>query len=219
MEAVRQIIRETIRELFEGSNMNDRFVSWFGSSKVKEGGKPMVLYHGSKSSFDSFDTKHIRYVGNNGDGFYFSPDAHESKMYGDNVREFYLKIENPLSPNDKNLSTDSFKSILQYIWDNTDHREDLKNYGYFDDEQFESFRDALAEDLSKKDDYSALFDLTLTAVGSIRELAKITEASTGIKYDGVISPVFREYVAFFPNQIKSIDNDGTWDSGDSNIYS
>ncbi len=34
----------------------------------------------------------------------------------------------------------------------------------------------------------------------------------GIKHDFV-------YVVFEPNQIKSIDNDGSWDNDDDNIYS
>jgi len=217
-EGIRRIIKEEVSKVIE-NNINDNFWKWFGSSKVKSGNVPMVLYHGSNNSFDVFNVKTIRYVGSNGDGFYFSPDSHESMRYGDNVREFFLKIENPLSPNEKNLSTENFKAIIQYIWDNTEYREDLKNYGYFDDEQFQSFRDKLAEDLSQKDDYSALFDLTHTTTGSIKELAQIVEKSTEIKFDGVISPMFREYVAFYPNQIKSTNNDGTWDAGDDNIYS
>lgn len=216
----RKIIREELRFLFEDSrNINNNFWIWFGDSKVVDNNGPMVLYHGSNGSFDAFDTKMIRYVGNNGDGFYFSPDAHESQRYGSNVREFYLKIENPISPGNKNLTKQNYKSIIDYIWNNTEYRDDLKNYGYFDDKDFPIFRDKLAEDLSKKDDYSALFDLTHSSIGSIRELSNIIEKTTGIKYDGVISPVFREYVAFYPNQIKSINNDGTWDSSDDNVFS
>ena len=78
---------------------------------------------------------------------------------------------------------------------------------------------SLLKTFQKKDDYSALFDLTHSSIGSIRELSNIIEKTSGIKYDGVISPVFREYVAFYPNQIKSINNDGTWDSSDDNVFS
>lgn len=30
---------------------------------------------------------------------------------------------------------------------------------------------------------------------------------------------FTLYLPFYPNQIKSIDNDGSWDEDDNNIYS
>jgi hypothetical protein len=53
------------------------------------------------------------------------------------------------------------------------------------------------------------------------------------KYDGVIFVDIKDswiddvdyqdastvYAAFYPNQIKSVDNDGTWDMDDDNIYS
>jgi hypothetical protein len=41
-------------------------------------------------------------------------------------------------------------------------------------------------------------------------------------HDGVIdslSPTTKQYVALYPNQIKSIENDGSWDVNDNNIYS
>jgi hypothetical protein len=40
-------------------------------------------------------------------------------------------------------------------------------------------------------------------------------------YDGVIDNMSttKQFVALFSNQIKSIDNDGTWDINDNNIYS
>lgn len=40
-------------------------------------------------------------------------------------------------------------------------------------------------------------------------------------YDGVIDnlSINRQFVVLYPNQIKSIDNDGSWDINDNNIYS
>ena len=40
-------------------------------------------------------------------------------------------------------------------------------------------------------------------------------------YDGVIDNMssIKQFVALYPNQIKSVENDGTWDISDNNIYS
>ena len=38
-------------------------------------------------------------------------------------------------------------------------------------------------------------------------------------YDGIIVGNNIEFIVFHSNQIKSIDNDGTWDEDDNNIYS
>lgn len=38
-------------------------------------------------------------------------------------------------------------------------------------------------------------------------------------YDGLIIEEFGIYIAFYPNQIKSVDNDGSFDINDDNIYS
>lgn len=38
-------------------------------------------------------------------------------------------------------------------------------------------------------------------------------------YDGIIYLKIKNFVAFYPEQIKSVDNDGSWDINDDNIYS
>lgn len=55
--------------------------------------------------------------------------------------------------------------------------------------------------ISIKPEFSGLFS------GSVRELG----------YDGIIHG--QEFVCFKSNQMKSINNDGTWDIGDDNIFS
>ena len=62
------------------------------------------------------------------------------------------------------------------------------------------------------------------------DITKLGDANKMLKkkgYDGLIikrgfyakGGPFKLYLAFYPNQIKSIRNDGTWDAGDDNIYS
>ena len=203
------------------------FISWFGdwinkptqSSKVvDENGEPLVVYHSSNEQFDVFDTSKIKYVGNDGDGFYFTPDLDQTLKYGKNTRQFFLDIKNPLSPNVRNLTVTDYKKLLDYIWKDEDYGQDLKNYGYFDDYDYIKFRNNKAKELASKDDYNSVFDLTSTSVGSVRY---ISEAFTkiGIKgFDGVISPIFREWVTFLPNQIKSAtNNNGNFDKNNPTI--
>lgn len=87
------------------------FYKWFGDSKVvDEQGRPLVVYHGTHTIFDTFDkTKLKSGTGENvlGEGFYFTDnlDLAERYAYGitkagrglneNNVMSVYLKIENP----------------------------------------------------------------------------------------------------------------------------
>ncbi len=76
------------------------FKAWFGNSKVVgKDGKPMVVYHWTKSDFEAFD---LSKVGSNNDtgmwgtGFYFAQDKNYSRFYGDKLKAVYLSLQNPL---------------------------------------------------------------------------------------------------------------------------
>jgi len=166
----------------------------------------MVLYHGSDSDFIQFDVNKIKYVGCNGDGFYFTKDPDYAKTYGKIVKAWDVDIKNPLKPDSKILNVQDYIKILNFIWYKSEYKDDLKNYGFFYDSDFKTVRDQLAKDLNnKKDDYYALFDLTHTVTGSLRAVCEIVKKTIGKTYDGVISEGFGEYVAFFPDQIKLIN--------------
>lgn len=86
---------------------SNEFKMWFGdwendkenSSKVLDAtGKPMIVYHGSKSdSFDVFDKAMAGKTdpGFFGKGYYFTPVEKYAKSYG-SVIECYLNIRHPL---------------------------------------------------------------------------------------------------------------------------
>lgn len=62
------------------------------------------------------------------------------------------------------------------------------------------------------------YDQSLHWITKLGELSKwVTEVIKELGYDGVIYG--SEYVVFYPNYIKSVDNDGSWDINDNNIYS
>lgn len=83
------------------------FWRWFGDSKVvDEQGRPLVVYHGTKGNFDTFDAakQGASDFGASGRGFYFSEDAGTAGAYAalapsdgaPNVMPVYLAISNPL---------------------------------------------------------------------------------------------------------------------------
>jgi len=47
----------------------------------------------------------------------------------------------------------------------------------------------------------------------------INKGYDGFTYDNSFEGIGKSYIVFKSNQIKSVENDGTWDIGDENIYS
>ena len=94
------------------------FVRWFGDSKVVDkDGEPLVVYHGTASSFESFDLRKVGSAtdsGSLGSGFYFSSDPQvvERRQLGMAV---YLSLSNPLiikMPDFKTEKLDLVTSLL-----------------------------------------------------------------------------------------------------------
>lgn len=77
---------------FSGSKditKTEAFKKWFGNSKVvDENGKPLVVYHGTDSDFNTFHTEGINNLA------FFTDNPEVAKDYGKNVFPVYLKIEN-----------------------------------------------------------------------------------------------------------------------------
>ena len=88
----------------------DAFKKWFGDSKVVDAErKPLVVYHGTGSDFESFDRATVGAAidsGKLGEGFYFSQSHKWAGAYADNaarrnggsasVMPVYLSIKNPV---------------------------------------------------------------------------------------------------------------------------
>ena len=137
------------------------FYKWFGDSKVVDKqGRPLVVYHGTSSEFDTFN---IAESGKNtgtaiyGKGFYFTTNKEIATRWGAKhgepiVMPVYIKLENP----------------------------------------------------------------------NLVEQLKYPKDSQEKGFDGVIAKVWGsndlEVVAFEPNQIKSVNNRGTFDIANPNIY-
>ena len=87
--------------------LNSNFWKWFGDSKVMKDGNPIIVYHGTKETFNIFDEKKIGYgtgnYGHYGYGFYFSDDIREAEVYGDKIMKCYIKIEKPFTGTDEEI--------------------------------------------------------------------------------------------------------------------
>lgn len=178
------------------STSTPEFAKWFGNSKaVGADGKPLLVYHATFAEFDAFDTKAKSGDQWFGQGSYFATSEgalgeHIGMAFNPGetrVVKAYLSIQNP------------------YIWDVSTPAKTAK----------------LRTDLAAAGvDMAAEFNgETLQWAGS----EKFTTWAKSKGYDGVFSldydgnqkPV--EIVAFYPEQIKSTDNNGAFDGENPNM--
>ncbi|DAB40300.1 MAG TPA: hypothetical protein CFH81_08885 [Sulfurovum sp. UBA12169] len=167
----------------------------FKDSVVRdESGDLKVLYHGTNSDFDTFNVNKAA-NGNFGHGFYLAEDvetvnAHFAKGYGANIMPVMANIENPFDIDDL------AKAMPVY--------------------------EAFAKEFGMK--------MPKEAKNPLAVYKLITNGSKGkeqfrnfleyLGYDGIVGKTpgaGRQYVAFYPNQIKSIHNRGTFDPKNPNI--
>lgn len=93
-----------VRESARSQTETPEFKRWFGESKVVDAeGKPLVVYHGTTSDFDTFAKSTMGRTdhGTTGQGFYASLDPAVASNYakgdGGNVMPVYMSIKNPIA--------------------------------------------------------------------------------------------------------------------------
>lgn len=210
-------------------NLNNNFWKWFGNSKMKKrNGEPIIFYHSTYNNFDTFEPtiiKKNKLVVDYEKGrqqYYFTPYKKWADNFGKEhynkkhkIMAVYLKIENPLVIThttdwdiDKwehyfqskgiNITKDILLKTAHPIYNKFDEKNEKWHFNYF----------------------SGVFWQTL-----FRDTHLFKDAFNKAGYDGVI---FRDtdrntvhnlaVVVFNSNQIKSIDNNGEWNSNSNNIY-
>lgn len=187
------------------------FWQWFGDSKVvDEQGRPLVVYHGTnnKRGFSKFDKNKISTY-RFGKGFYFSEIKRVAEIYSNlnnhKTMQVYLKIENPYF-----ISKDETPKALKYFAD-----KGMANKGLLSDAEWQEMLNTSYPEHALE-----------TAEGMASENKDFSEYPKSEGYDGIIytyeqgpeKDAFAEIVAFEPNQIKSVDNRGTFSSDTGNIY-
>lgn len=183
-----------------GAKFNKAFWKWFGDSKVVDKhGDPLVVYHGTREKFDQF-----RRVDDADFGFHFgSLDQAETRLERTakhyrgkpgRILSVFLSIQNPLRTKDAINWGNAYA-----VWKVVDR----------------ATKGALGEfDFTNLDETAGENGLML--IGSdLRNLGY-----DGIVYKNGVEGDGDSWIAFRASQIKSAkDNDGTWDSGDSNMRS
>lgn len=212
------------------------FKKWFGDSKVvDENGQPLVVYHGTNADFDTFDYDKIGTNGTSeGVGFYFTDDIETAEGYkkqNGSLKKCYVSIQKPLGHDTHFLSYEDVKNIIQKTAElqSEEYEEDLKdsfvsNYADTYSMDFEYAVEATADMIYSEDknDTDILGEIAYSAGSEFAN--KAVKLVTG--YDGVITNGYNNegkgggnfYIPFTSEQIKSVDNLGTFDEGNANIY-
>ena len=196
------------------------FKDWFGKSKVKEGGKPKVVYHGTLADFDEFKVGDIGYHfgtakqagGRLEASTWFDDDASQ------NIMPVYLKLENPL----RIMDVSSFNSAF-------DIAKELFTTDVITNDEFYSLDEAkdnnesldMLKAIIQKKGYDGLIYLNRReGVTSVRKI--IAEEHRKGVGDEQLKEKFPElkdsYIVFKSNQVKSaIGNVGTYDPTKADI--
>ena len=185
------------------------FWNWFGDSKcVDKKGRPLVVYHGTNNKFNTFDKLKIgSNAGFAGGGFYFSEiqespsqyDEGTARSYGNNIIVAYLNVKNPLTFDEKTISKDTYLKIL-----NIHHFYGGKWESIYDEANSDGI---LFKSITSRD--ASYFKITP------QEWIEIFEE---LGFDGLKDDENHWWQVFESNQIKSINNAGTFSSTSNNIY-
>ena len=214
------------------NNLNNNFWNWFGNSRVVDNnGNPQVFYHGTNASFSKFkiDPELQKYGWTEGKGFYFSKI--KPYGYGKNIIGCYLKIENPIYGLDYIFNKVELSKLGFY--NKPLVKKETTEYGIYITTQIHPLLPPTIDLNTNKntsiENYKPLIKPISykRIIGMFAHLYPNFDIVDSIKnklnYDGVIFNAIDNSnvvcVVFYENHIKSINNDGTWDIGDDNIFS
>lgn len=180
----------------DGKELSKGQREYFKDSKVRdENGNLKVMYHGTNESFTVFDKKKAKSSGTYGKGFYFTDSDSHAKTYGETLT-VYLNITNPLQNGTNDITKEQLRKFVEIIAENEDYG--IENYGYG------ATVDSVVDSVYGKSDFAMLMDLNVSCIGNMVEAVELFNEVNGTDYNGIVAPT--ETVAFYPEQIKSIDN-------------
>ena len=221
---------------------SEAFKQWFGESKVvDENGNPLVVYHGTDAAFTTFSNTGEK-LPSLGYGYYFTPDISKAQQYGSNIMPVYISAERLLDWG--SLSNEDRSKIIDRLNDKVPESE-IAGYGKevrksFDDtekgrqagEKFFEKKKVETEnyfhDRAKARVEQSLDGLKIDVVwmepglenASNQDLLALAQQydiqiAENLGYDA--ARFGNEIVVFAPTKIKSVNNQGTWDSYNPNI--
>jgi len=220
---------------------DENFKNWFGESKVVDTeGKPLVMYHGTGTTIEAFDPSFTG-KGNDqlGSGFYFTTDSDQAKGYETHTLPF--SNVGKLGGNDNPNTVSAYVSIKKPILLSADQdnlrdvvitqrqaAEIIKrapNIYDADESPLVNWIDNNGKNFTPNqvDKIAKEYDNPLTLENdffrdSPTEFRQALHDATG--YDGVIKEFpdgSKHVVSWFPTQIKSVFNTGTFDPNNPNI--
>ena len=185
------------------------FKRWFGESKVVNAdGSPMVVYHGGRFDESAEGVPSIPH-----EGMFFTEERYLAETYGETgqITEAFLKVENPFEP----TNPDHIDAPWVQDWINFWRDED----GWTDRVSGEEMSDYDVKEMiaeTRLANYDATGDLGLW---------QDFLATAQVHHDGFMGrdPTENEdapprvVVVFEPNQIKSVNNRGTFDIESPNV--
>ena len=182
---------DAAKEWQEKGTDSKYFKKWFGNSKVvDENGEPLVVYHGTENNFKIFkNLGQSRQIGANV-GFFFTDSENMAKEYANNKRVIptYLSLQNPLIV-EPNSTVEMFGENIEIT-------------------------DAF--------DFFTQMDTRVSEQDLKNELIKQGYDGVILRNTNVDTPFMQDihdvYVAFDNTQIKSVNNRGTFDANNPNIY-
>lgn len=206
-----------------GKPIKENFSTWFGASKVVDSnGQPLVLFHGSKVKFESFEHGNASfYTLNNqyGPGFYLTNVEATARHHGQFVTAAYVRISNPISKMTASLTPELLDQIIQrstYLFGRKWHAWFQGQDGNTDTVVRESFISGI-EDQSDLKKMAALTKWFSSPSEMSRAIQEIT-GHDGVIATGVLAGV-NVYTAFNAAQIKSATNNcGLFDRDSNNLY-
>jgi hypothetical protein len=224
------------------------FSAWFGESKVvDENGAPLKLYHQTDADIEEFDPKRPgagQFDNETPFGVFLKPNDDDIGLGGKQM-PLYARIENPFRVADRALLAAYLKANikgyaeLKRQYDEMDKVYSVK-LGAADTELYIKLDEWDNEHpYSTPGERAEIMD-ALDAEGN-EILAEWTQNGNSLsaqmkelvdrhfresEYDGIVidkdagsgGRSVKTYIAFSPEQIKSVDNRGTWDAGNPNIY-
>ena len=184
-------VAEAEKEYAEKGTESKYFKKWFGDSKVVDiFGNPISVFHGTENNFKIFkNLGKSRQIGANV-GFFFTDSKNMAKQYADDKRvmEVYLSLQNPLI-----VEPNSVVEIFNEKIEITD------TFDFFTQLDTKKSEQEIKEELLKQGYDGIILRNTNVDTRSIEDVHDV-------------------YIAFEPEQIKSVNNRGTFDANNPNIF-
>ena len=203
-------IEQAKKEWQEKGVESKYFKKWFGDSKVvDENGKPIVVYHGTINKFEIFDkNKGGQLDGsyNSKTAFYFTNDKDSANRFADiHKDQKIMGLEKEVHFGKGYNNPENKAKLRQEIFDTENKENEIYSV-------FLSIKNPLIIDY-KEEEYNTkkIDNLIKKAIKNGNDGLIIRD----IADEGLISD---QYAVFSPEQIKSVNNQGTFDENNPNIY-